>query len=60
MVTHSVEDKLKGVEGLSTISALTHRQIVGLLERKVIELDFFNPDYPLAFSRSDRNDRRII
>jgi len=42
MVTHSVEDKLKGVEGLSTISALTHRQIVSLLERKVIELDFFD------------------
>ena len=42
MVTHSVEDKLKGVEGLSTISALTHRQIVSLLERKVIELDLFD------------------
>ena len=35
MVTHSVEDKLKGVDGLSTISALTHRQTVSLLERKV-------------------------
>ena len=42
MVTHSVEDKLKGVEGLYTISALTHRQIVRLLARKVIELDFFD------------------
>jgi hypothetical protein len=42
MVTHSVEGKLKGVEGLSTISALTHRQIVSLLERKVIELDLFD------------------
>src|SRR5208282_405617 len=42
MITHSVEGKLKGVEGLSTISALTHRQIVSLLERKVIEPDFFD------------------
>lgn len=42
MITHSVEDKLKGVEGLSTISALTHRQIVSLLERKVIETDLFD------------------
>lgn len=42
MVTRSVEDKLKGVDGLSTISALTHRQIVSLLERKVIETDFFD------------------
>jgi len=42
MITQSVEGKLKGVEGLSTISALTHRQIVSLLERKVIEPDFFD------------------
>ncbi|MBK7423026.1 MAG: IS1634 family transposase [Propionivibrio sp.] len=42
MITHSVESKLKGVEGLSTISALTHRQIVSLLERKVIETDLFD------------------
>jgi len=42
MVTHSVLDELKGVEGLSTISALTHRQIVSLLERKVIEPDLFD------------------
>ena len=42
MVTHSTEDKLKDVDGLSTISALTHRQIVELLERKVIQPEFFD------------------
>jgi transposase len=42
MITQSVESKLVGVEGLSTISALTHRQIVSLLERKVIEADLFD------------------
>lgn len=42
MITQSVEGKLDGVEGLSTISALTHRQIVSLLERKVIEADLFD------------------
>lgn len=42
MITRSVEGKLGGVEGLSTISALTHRQIVSLLERKVIEVDLFD------------------
>jgi len=42
MITQSVEGKLKGLDGLSTISALTHRQIVGLLERKVIQADLFD------------------
>jgi transposase len=42
MVTQSVTGKLKGVEGLSTISALTHRQIVELLSRKVIQPSFFD------------------
>jgi hypothetical protein len=36
MITKAVADKIKGIEGLHTISALTHRQMVELLERKVI------------------------
>lgn len=42
MVTSANVEKLKDLEGLSTISALTHRQIVSLLERKVIEVDLFD------------------
>src|SRR6202047_3812686 len=36
MITKAVADKIKGTEGLHTILALTHRQIVELLERKGI------------------------
>ncbi len=42
MVTSTNVDKLNGVEGLHTISALTHRQIVELLERNVIEAELFD------------------
>src|SRR5258707_10848744 len=42
MITKTVADKIKGLEGLHTISALTHRQIVQLLERKVIAAELFD------------------
>jgi Transposase DDE domain len=42
MITKTVAEKIKGIEGLHTISALTHRQIVGLLERKVITAELFD------------------
>ena len=42
MITKAVADKIKGTEGLHTISALTHRQIVELLERKVITPELFD------------------
>ena len=42
MVTRSVAEKIKGVEGLHTISALTHPEIFELLERKVICADLFD------------------
>jgi len=41
MVTRSVAEKIKGVEGLPTISALTHPEIFALVERKVIDADLF-------------------
>ena len=34
MITKTVADKIKGTEGLHTISALTHRQIVELLNAR--------------------------
>src|SRR5260370_7917560 len=44
MITKTVAEKIKGIEGLHTISALTHRQIVGLLERKVITAELFDEE----------------
>jgi transposase len=42
MITKTVAEKIKGIEGLHTISALTHRQIVALLERKLITAELFD------------------
>lgn len=42
MVTHANYEKVKDVKGLNTISALTHRQINELLQRKVIQVDMFD------------------
>ena len=42
MITKTVAEKIKGIEGLHTISALTHRQMVELLERKVITAELFD------------------
>lgn len=42
MVTQANAEQLKQVEGLHTISALTHRQIVELVERKVIQAELFD------------------
>jgi hypothetical protein len=36
--------KIKGTEGLHTISALTHRQAVELLEHKVITAELFDEE----------------
>ena len=44
MITKAVAEKIKGTEGLHTISALTHRQIVELLERKVITAELFDEE----------------
>ena len=42
MVTQANVKELQGVEGLHLISALTHQQIVALLERKVITAELFD------------------
>ena len=42
MVTQANTEQLEGVEGLHTISALTHRQILELVERKVIQAELFD------------------
>ncbi len=42
MITKSNLDKVKDIQGLNTISALTHPQIKELLSRKVVQLDMFD------------------
>ena len=42
MMTQANAEKVRGIEGLNTISALTHRQIVDLLRRKVITPELFD------------------
>jgi transposase len=42
MITQTNAEALKSVEKLQTISALTHRQILELLERKVITAELFD------------------
>ena len=42
MITQTHAEALKSVEKLQTISALTHRQILELLERKVITAELFD------------------
>jgi transposase len=42
MITQANLRRLEGTEGLQTISALTHRQVVDLLERKVITRELFD------------------
>ncbi len=42
VITQAKAQELAGVAGLHTISALTHRQILTLLERQVIQLELFD------------------
>jgi len=42
MITQANAEKVRGIDGLNTISALTHRQIVNLLVRKVITPELFD------------------
>lgn len=42
MITQANAEELKEVNGLHTISALTHRQIVELVERKLIQAELFD------------------
>jgi transposase len=42
MVTEARLKELRDINGLNTISALTHRQIVQLLEKKVIQAELFD------------------
>jgi hypothetical protein len=49
MITHAVAQKIKAAQGLHTISALTHRQIVELLGRKVVSPELFDKQGPTQY-----------
>jgi hypothetical protein len=42
MITSANYNKVKDIKGLNTISALTHREIVKLLRRKVVQFSLFD------------------
>lgn len=58
MVTRANYEKVKDIEGLSTISALTHRQIVELLNRKVIQADMFDEKHLVEVIDPDNTGQR--
>jgi hypothetical protein len=58
MMTHTVAQKLKGTEGLHTISALTHGQIVELLQRKVVSPELFDEQQIVAILDPQELKRR--
>ena len=58
MITHAVTQKIKGAEGLHTISALTHRQIVELLGRKVISPELFDEQHIVEVLDPEDTKRR--
>lgn len=60
MVTRTQSKELRGREGVSTISALTHREIVELLDRDLIQLELFD-QRDLAFvTDPEQANRRYV
>jgi transposase len=58
MITQTNAQTLDQVEGLHTISALTHRQMVELLERKVIQFELFDEKKIVEVSDPQEPDQR--
>lgn len=58
MITQANAEKLEGADGLRMISALTHKQIVGLLERKVITPELFDEHKIVEMVDPDKPSRR--
>lgn len=60
MVTRTQSEQLRNREGVSTISALTHREILDLLNRDLIQLDLFD-QRDLAFVNDpEHGGRRYV
>lgn len=58
MITHANAQKLEKVQGLHTLSALTHRQMFELLERKVIQLELFDEKKIAEVTDPDKPQQR--
>jgi transposase len=58
MITQANAQKLEAVEGLHTISALTHRQIVDLVQRKIIQAELFDEQRIAQVIDPDKPNRR--
>jgi hypothetical protein len=58
LVTQANAKKLEDVDGLHTISALTHRQIVKLLERQLIQPELFDQKQIVQVYDPDQPNRR--
>jgi len=58
MITQANAQKLENVQGLHTISALTHHQIFDLVERKVIQLELFDEKTIIEVTDSDKPQQR--
>jgi transposase len=58
MITQANAEKLKDVPGLHTLSALTHRQMFELLERKVIQPELFDEQKIMEVSDPDQPQKR--
>ena len=56
MLTAARLDDLRGIEGLNTISALTHHQLADLVQRDVIQPELFDEKNIVEISEPD-NDR---
>jgi transposase len=58
MITQTNAETLNKVEGLHTISALTHPQMVALLERKVIQFELFDEQNIVEVSDPKEPEKR--
>ena len=60
MVTEARLEKLRGVEGLETISALTHSQILALQQREVIQPELFDEHNIVEITDPDNPRERYL
>jgi len=60
MVTASNYEKIRGVGGVDTITALTHREILGLLETKDVQLELFDQRQPVEVEDPRHPGRRLV
>lgn len=60
MVTQSNLKELSDLEGLNTIGALTHREIVRLLERRVIQTELFDQRKVVEVHDPDSDERYCL